>query len=63
MQENFEKYRDRWWNLLNDKFQTGEGFLTNIIQPILTLLNRYPGVVAQIDLVNEIKAMNGQLAI
>jgi endo-1,4-beta-mannosidase len=63
MQDNFAKYKDRWWNLLNDKFQTGEAYLANVIHPILNLLNRYPNVVTQIDLINEINALNGQLAI
>lgn len=58
-QDSFSKYKNRWWNLLNNKYKTADHFLKNIIYPITKLLNQYPNTVTQIDLVNEINALNG----
>lgn len=58
-QSSFQKYKDRWWNLLNNKYKTADKFLHNILSPLLGVLNKYPNVVTQIDLANEINALNG----
>lgn len=56
---SFAEYKSRWWNLLNNEYNTADYFLKNIIHPVISLLNRYPNIVTQIDLVNEINALNG----
>lgn len=63
LQDSFAKYKDRWWNLLNNKYNVGNHYLNNIIVPVLAVLNKFPSTVTQIDLVNEINALNGALYI
>lgn len=58
-QDSFKRFQNRWWNLLNNKYKTADHFLANIITPVIKLINNYPNTVTQIDLVNEINALNG----
>lgn len=56
-QKSFPLYKERWINLFNSKSFSNE-FLFNIIHPVLLIFNRYPNTVTQIDIVNEINALN-----
>ncbi len=37
-QDSFDTFKDRWWNLLNNKYNTADHFLKNIINPLMELL-------------------------
>lgn len=58
-QDSFASLKNRWWNLLNNKYNTADNFLNNILSPILSIMNLYPNTVSQVDLINEINALNG----
>jgi hypothetical protein len=48
--------RNRWWNVIHDKYTSGTHLRANVLAPVLEVLCRHPGAVFGIDLVNEVNA-------
>lgn len=48
--------RDFYWNLLNDKYGEGSAYQTNVLAPVLAVLDAHKDVVYGLDVVNEIEA-------
>lgn len=48
--------RDFYYNLVNDKYGEGAAFQTNVLAPMLAVLDKHQDVVWGLDLVNEIAA-------
>ncbi|MBI4861082.1 MAG: hypothetical protein HY815_12625 [Candidatus Riflebacteria bacterium] len=55
--DNFDRRKDEWWNVLNDKYGAGTGFLQNVVAPIMKIAARHRGAVFGVDLVNEFNAL------
>lgn len=52
-----DRRRDEWWNVLNDDYGAGTGFLTTVVAPLAEVWARHPSAVFGLDLCNEINAL------
>lgn len=56
LQNPTQAERDRWWNLLNDKYGAGARFRADVVGPLCEMMARHRKAVFAVDLVNEINA-------
>jgi hypothetical protein len=53
--------RDFYWNLVNNKYGEGDAFQTNVLAPVLAVMDRHKDVIYGLDLLNEIEAARKHL--
>jgi len=56
----YERRKNEWWNVLNDKYDAGKGFLEKVIAPLLKQAQKGPSMTEWIfgfDLLNEFNAL------
>lgn len=56
LQGHDQAARNRWWNLLNDKYEAGSRFRAEVLGPICDVMARHRRAVFAVDLVNEVNA-------